>query len=293
MSQKSFDNSPSVYLIPTPIGNIDDLTNRSVEMLNFVDIIFSEDTRVTRELLSKIGIKKKLISSNDHNEESTKYEAIKYLEEGKNIAIVTDRGTPIISDPGYKIVEECIKKGYNVIPLPGANALIPALISSGINPSPFMFYGFLNSKKSKREKELLFLKDYPFTIIFYEAPHRILDMLNSLKEVFGDRIISVSRELTKLHEEIYRGCISSVIEEISSKEIRGEFVVVVSGKEISCNYNELTIEEHINIYLDEGKDIKEAMKLVAKDRNKSKSEIYKEYHLKKGKWLYEIDNRFR
>ena len=283
MSQKSFDNSPSVYLIPTPIGNIDDLTNRSVEMLNFVDIIFSEDTRVTRELLSKIGIKKKLISSNDHNEESTKYEAIKYLEEGKNIAIVTDRGTPIISDPGYKIVEECIKKGYNVIPLPGANALIPALISSGINPSPFMFYGFLNSKKSKREKELLFLKDYPFTIIFYEAPHRILDMLNSLKEVFGDRIISVSRELTKLHEEIYRGCISSVIEEISSKEIRGEFVVVVSGKEISCNYNELTIEEHINIYLDEGKDIKEAMKLVAKDRNKSKSEIYKEYHLKKGK----------
>ena len=283
MSQKSFDNSPSVYLIPTPIGNIDDLTNRSVEMLNFVDIIFSEDTRVTRELLSKIGIKKKLISSNDHNEESTKYEAIKYLEEGKNIAIVTDRGTPIISDPGYKIVEECIKKGYNVIPLPGANALIPALISSGINPSPFMFYGFLNSKKSKREKELFFLKDYPFTIIFYEAPHRILDMLDSLKEVFGDRIISVSRELTKLHEEIYRGCISSVIEEISSKEIRGEFVVVVSGKEISCNYNELTIEEHINIYLDEGKDIKEAMKLVAKDRNKSKSEIYKEYHLKKGK----------
>ena len=283
MSQKSFDNSPSVYLIPTPIGNIDDLTNRSVEMLNFVDIIFSEDTRVTRELLSKIGIKKKLISSNDHNEESTKYEAIKYLEEGKNIAIVTDRGTPIISDPGYKIVEECIKKGYNVIPLPGANALIPALISSGINPSPFMFYGFLNSKKSKREKELFFLKDYPFTIIFYEAPHRILDMLDSLKEVFGDRIISVSRELTKLHEEIYRGCISSVIEEISSKEIRGEFVVVVSGKEISCNYNELTIEEHINIYLDEGKDIKEAMKMVAKDRNKSKSEIYKEYHLKKGK----------
>ena len=283
MSQKSFDNSPSVYLIPTPIGNIDDLTNRSVEMLNFVDIIFSEDTRVTRELLSKIGIKKKLISSNDHNEESTKYEAIKYLEEGKNIAIVTDRGTPIISDPGYKIVEECIKKGYNVIPLPGANALIPALISSGINPSPFMFYGFLNSKKSKREKELFFLKDYPFTIIFYEAPHRILDMLDSLKEVFGDRIISVSRELTKLHEEIYRGCISSVIEEISSKEIRGEFVVVVSGKEISCNYNELTIEEHINIYLDAGKDLKEAMKLVAKDRNKSKSEIYKEYHLKKGK----------
>ena len=283
MSQKSYDNTPSVYLIPTPIGNLDDLTGRSIKVLEMVDVIFSEDTRVTGDLLSKLGIKKKLVNSNDHNEDEKKEDAIKYLEDGKNIGIVTDRGTPIISDPGYKIVEECIKKGYNVIPLPGANALIPALISSGINPSPFMFYGFLNSKKSKREKELFFLKDYPFTIIFYEAPHRILDMLDSLKEVFGDRIISVSRELTKLHEEIYRGCISSVIEEISSKEIRGEFVVVVSGKEISCNYNELTIEEHINIYLDEGKDIKEAMKLVAKDRNKSKSEIYKEYHLKKGK----------
>ena len=147
MSQKSYDNSPSVYLIPTPIGNLDDLTNRSIKTLELVDIIFSEDTRVTGELLAKLGIKKKLINSNDHNEENTKYEAIKYLEKGNNIGIVTDRGTPIISDPGYKIVEECIKKGYNVIPLPGANALIPALIASGINPSPFMFYGFLIIKK--------------------------------------------------------------------------------------------------------------------------------------------------
>ena len=283
MSQKSYDNSPSVYLIPTPIGNLDDLTNRSIKTLELVDIIFSEDTRVTGELLAKLGIKKKLINSNDHNEENTKYEAIKYLEKGNNIGIVTDRGTPIISDPGYKIVEECIKKGYNVIPLPGANALIPALIASGINPSPFMFYGFLNSKKSKREKELSFLKNYPITIIFYEAPHRIIDMLESLKSVFGDRKISVSRELTKLHEEIYRGNVSDVIRELSSCEIRGEFVVVVSGKELDEKFNELTIEEHINLYLDDGKDIKEAMKMVAKDRKISKSEVYKEYHSKKGK----------
>ncbi len=281
MSQKSYDNSPSVYLIPTPIGNLDDRTDRSVKTLELVDVIFSEDTRITGEYLSKLGIKKKLISSNDHNEDETKIEAIKYLDDGKNIGIVTDRGTPIISDPGYKIVEECIKKGYNVIPLPGANAFVPALIASGINPAPFMFYGFLNAKKSKREKELSLLKDYTFTIIFYEAPHRIIDMLESLKEVFGDRIISVSRELTKLHEEIYRGTITEVISELQANEIRGEFVIVCSGKEKNNNYDNLSIDEHINLYLEDGKDLKEAMKLVAKDRNKSKSDIYKEYYSKR------------
>lgn len=278
MSQKSYDNTPSVYLIPTPIGNLDDLTGRSIKVLEMVDVIFSEDTRVTGELLSKLGIKKKLVNSNDHNEDEKKEDAIKYLEDGKNIGIVTDRGTPIISDPGYKIVEECIKKGYNVIPLPGANALIPALISSGINPSPFMFYGFLNSKKTKREKELELLKDYNFTIIFYEAPHRILDMLESIKRVFGDRKIAVSRELTKLHEEIYRGTVSEVIGELSSNEIRGEFVVVVSGNENTNSFEKLSVKEHINYYLEQGNDLKDSMKKVAKDRNMSKSEVYKEYH---------------
>jgi 16S rRNA (cytidine1402-2'-O)-methyltransferase len=281
MSQKSYDNSPSVYLIPTPIGNLEDKTERSVKILEYVDVVFSEDTRVAGEYLSKLGIKKKLINSNDHNEDETKLEAIKYLEDGKNIGIVTDRGTPIISDPGYKIVEECIKKGYNVIPLPGANAFVPALIASGINPSPFMFYGFLSAKKSKREKELSLLKDYTFTIIFYEAPHRIIEMLESLKNIFGDRYISVSRELTKLHEEIYRGTVTNVINELNKDEIRGEFVIVVSGKEKDNNYDDLTIEEHINLYMEDGKDLKEAMKLVAKDRNKSKSDIYKEYYSKK------------
>ena len=255
MSQKSYDNTPSVYLIPTPIGNMDDLTGRSIKTLDMVDVIFSEDTRVTGELLSKLGIKKKLISSNDHNEEETKHEAIKYLEDNKNIGIVTDRGTPIISDPGYKIVEECINKGYNVIPLPGANALIPALITSGIDPSPFMFYGFLNSRKTKREKELDLLKDYNFTIIFYEAPHRIIDMLESLKNIFGDRKISVSRELTKLHEEIYRGTITEVINELSSKEIRGEFVIVVSGKENNIDFDDISIKEHVDTYIDQGNNL--------------------------------------
>ena len=278
MSQKSYDGSNSLYLIPTPIGNFEDMTLRSIETLKMVDVLFCEDTRITKQMLNRLEISKKLISSNDHNEESTKNLAIKYLEEGKNIGIVTDRGTPIISDPGYKVVEEVIKKGYNVIPLPGANALIPALISSGVNPSPFMFYGFLNAKKAKREKELENLKKYPVTIIFYEAPHRIIEMLESIRDIFGERRISVSREISKLYEEIYRGTVSEVIDELNSEEIRGEFVVVVEGSSNEVSFESMSVEEHVNMYIEEGLTEKDAMKKVAKDRNTTKSEIYKIYH---------------
>jgi len=277
MSQKSYDGSNSLYLIPTPIGNFEDMTLRSIETLKMVDVLFCEDTRITKQMLNRLEINKKLISSNDHNEESTKKLAIKYLEEGKNVGIVTDRGTPIISDPGYK-VEEVIKKGYNVVPLPGANALIPALISSGVNPSPFMFYGFLNAKRSKREKELENLKNYPVTIIFYEAPHRIIEMLESVREICGERKIAVSREISKLYEEIYRGTISDVIEELNSNEIRGEFVVVVEGSTKEVSFDSVSIEEHVNMYMEEGLSEKDAMKKVAKDRKTTKSEIYKIYH---------------
>lgn len=278
MSQKSYDGSNSLYLIPTPIGNFDDITLRTIETLKLVDVLFCEDTRITKQMLNRLEINKKLISSNDHNEETTKSLAVKYLEEGKNVGIVTDRGTPIISDPGYKVVEEVIKKGFNVIPLPGANALIPALIASGVNPSPFMFYGFLNAKRSKREKELSNLKNYPVTIIFYEAPHRIIEMLESIKVIMGERRISVSREISKLYEEIYRGTVSEVIDELNQNEIRGEFVVVVEGNYNEISFDDLSIEEHVKMYIEEGLSEKDAMKKVAKDRNTSKSEIYKIYH---------------
>jgi len=281
MSQKSYDGSNSLYLIPTPIGNFEDLTFRSIEILKMVDILFCEDTRITKQLLSHLNINKKLVSSNDHNEESTKLLALKYLKEGLNIGLVTDRGTPIISDPGYKVVEEVIKEGFNVIPLPGANALIPALIASGLNPSPFMFYGFLNAKNSKREKELENLKKYPFTIIFYEAPHRIVDMLVSVSKIMGNRRITVSREISKLYEEIYRGSVNEVIEQITSKEIKGEFVIVIEGNKEEINYNNMSVDEHIKMYMDEGLDEKEAMKRTAKDRHTTKSEIYKQYHIGK------------
>lgn len=278
MSQKSYDGSNSLYLIPTPIGNFDDMTYRSLEILKMVDVLFCEDTRVTSQMLNRLGISKKLISSNDHNEDKTKNLAINYLKEGMNIGIVTDRGTPIISDPGYKIVEEVIKMGYNIIPLPGANAAIPALIASGISPSHFIFYGFLNARTSKREKELLTLKNISMTLIFYEAPHRIIEMLSSIKKVLGDRKISVARELTKLHEEIYRGNVSEVIAELTNQEIRGEFVVVVEENKESKNYDNLPIKEHVDMYIEDGLTQKDAIKQVAKDRNTAKAEIYRIYH---------------
>ena len=276
MSQKSYDGSNALYLIPTPIGNLEDITLRAINTLKMVDVIFCEDTRIARMLLNKLEIKKKLISCNNINEEQVKEKILSELNEGLNVGLITDRGTPIISDPGYKSVEFVIKKGHNVIGLPGPTALIPALITSGIEPSPFLFYGFLNSKTSKMEKELETLKKLKYTLIFYEAPHRIIATLESLKKAFGDRKISVNREISKLYEEIYRGKISDVINELYP-EIKGEFVVIVEGNKEVIDYNDISIKEHMVLYVNLGYSEKEAMKLVARDRNTSKSEIYKEY----------------
>ena len=178
MWQKSYNNSPTLYLIPTPIGNMEDMTYRAVGLLNSVEVIFSEDTRVTGILLRHFNINKKLLSLHDHNEDTAKDKVLEYLSEGYSVGLVTDRGTPIISDPGYKTVKYISSKGYNVVALPGANAFVPALIASGIAPSPFTFYGFLDSKDSKKKKELQNLKFIHNTIIFYEAPHRIIKTLS-------------------------------------------------------------------------------------------------------------------
>lgn len=277
MSQKSYDNKNSLYLIPTPIGNLDDITLRAINILKKVDVLFCEDTRITGMLLSKLEIKKKLISCNNINEEVVRNKVIEFLNDGQEVGLVTDRGTPIISDPGYKTVQAVIEHGYNVIGLPGPTALIPALITSGIEPSPFLFYGFLNSKTSKMERELENLKNLKYTLIFYESPHRIIDMLTTLKKVFGDRRISVNREISKLYEEIYRGSISTVIEELGT-EIKGEFVIVVEGNKEIVDYTNTSVKDHVMSYVNLGYNEKEAMKLVARDRKVSKSDIYKEFH---------------
>lgn len=276
MRQKSYDNSPSLYLIPTPVGNMEDITLRAINTLKMVDLLLCEDTRITAELLHKLDIKKKLIHSDDHTEESLKEMVLSKLQEGLNIGLVTDRGTPIISDPGYRIVEFISRNGFNVISLPGPTAFVPALTMSGINPSPFLFYGFLNSKASKREKELYSLKKLPYTIIFYEAPHRISDMLQSLLRFFGNRKIVLCREISKKYEEAIRGTIEEVLE--VSDTLKGEMVVVVEGNLQQEDFSSMTVLEHIQLYLEDGMSEKEAIKKVALERGIPKSIIYKEYH---------------
>lgn len=274
MWQKSYNNTPSVYIVPTPIGNLDDMTFRAINILREVSVIFSEDTRITLQLLNYFKIKNKLIHLDDHNEDTVKNDVLSYLKEGKSIAIVTDRGTPIISDPGYKTVKFLKDNGYNVIALPGATAFVPALVASGISSEHFTFYGFLSSKEKKRLEELELLKDNEYTLIFYEAPHRILKTLSAMLDVFGDRIISISREISKIHESVFVGKISEAINTI---EVKGEFVIVVSPNTENINYD-LSIIDSINMYIKSGLSSMEAIKRVAKERKVPKNVVYKEYH---------------
>lgn len=279
MSQKSYDDSASLYLIPTPIGNLDDITVRALKTLETVDFILCEDTRETGKLLSKYNIKKKLVSCHEFNEDKIKSNVVDELSKGMNIGLVTDQGTPIISDPGYIIAREVIRCGYNVISLPGATAFVPALTSSGISPSPFLFYGFLNAKNSKQKSELEVLKNLKYTMIFYESVHRIKDTLKNMLEVFGDRNISINREISKIHEEICRGKISELIDLVD--EMKGEFVIIVEGNSDVVDYSSMSIIDHVKVYVDDGMSEKDAIKLVAKERNVAKSIVYKEYHLGK------------
>jgi len=277
MSQKSYDNSPTLYLIPTPIGNMEDITMRALNTLKLVDVVFCEDTRVTGQLLKYFDISKKLISSHEYNESKNKEKLIEYLKNGSNVGLVSDRGTPIISDPGYELAKFAIDEGYNVVSLPGATALIPALTSSGISPMPFYYYGFLNSKDSARRKELEFLKNIDATLILYEAPHRINKTLKDMQNILGNnRKISISREITKKYEEIYRGTIEELVNQ--NNEYKGELVIVVEGNKTSAEYKNLTIEEHINLYIEDGKSSMDAIKIVAKERGMKKSEVYDKYH---------------
>lgn len=279
MSQKSYDGKANLYLIPTPIGNLDDITIRALNTLKSVDLILCEDTRETGKLLSRYDIHKKLVSCHEFNEVKIKDYVVSLLKEGNNIGLVTDQGTPIISDPGYVIVNEVVDNGFNVISLPGPTAFVPALTCSGISPSPFLFYGFLNAKDSKQVKELISLKDLKYTLIFYEAPHRLKNTLQNMLKVLGDRKISISREISKIHEEILRDNISNLINVVDT--LKGEFVIIVDGNHDVVDYSELSVVEHVKLYLDDGLTEKEAIKKVAVERNVAKSIIYKEYHMGK------------
>ena len=279
MIQKSYDDTASLYLIPTPIGNIDDITVRALNTLNSVDEILCEDTRTTGILLKRYNINKKLVSCHEYNEEKMIDYVISKLKDGYNLGLVTDQGSPIISDPGFVVARGVIEAGFNVISLPGATAFVPALSSSGIEPSPFLFYGFLNAKKSKQIEELKSLKSYKYTFIIYEAVHRIKNTLENMLDILGDRNICIGREISKIHEEYVRGKISELLPLVDI--MKGEFVIVVEGNKEKTDYSNLDIISHVKLYLDDGMKEMDAIKLVAKERKVAKSIIYSEYH--KGK----------
>ena len=276
MIQKSYDGSPTLYIVPTPIGNLEDITIRALNILKEVDVIFAEDTRTTKQLLNHFDINNKLISSHLYNENQNEEKEIDYLKQGKNIAIVSDRGTPVISDPGFILVKNAIENGYNVVCLPGPTAVIPALVMSGLSGGPFTFYGFLNSKESKRKKELEKLKSQPYPIAFYESPHRLNKTLNNIYEIFGNRNIAIVREISKKYEEVIRGTVENILKTVEN--LKGEIVIVVEGNQETQTFDNLSIKAHVNLYIEDGLTPNEAIKKVAKERNVPKSEIYNEYH---------------
>ncbi|MBO8172659.1 MAG: 16S rRNA (cytidine(1402)-2'-O)-methyltransferase [Bacillaceae bacterium] len=288
--QKSFidtSDSGTLYLVATPIGNLDDMTFRAVQTLKQVDMIAAEDTRQTRKLLTHFNIHTRLVSYHEHNKKQSGPELIRLLQEGKDIALVSDAGMPAISDPGKELVSDAVQEGIPVVPVPGANAALSGLVASGLPVQPFLFIGFLPRDNKELKQELERLKPYPETIVIYESPHRIKKTLRHLHEAWGNREVVVARELTKKYEEFVRGDISEIrtyFEELS--KIRGEFCLIIRGNsqaDEEAVYNgdwwkEMTPVDHVNHYVDEGDTVKDAIKKTARDRGVSKREIYNLYH---------------
>lgn len=273
--------SGKLYLVATPIGNLEDITLRALNILKNVDIIAAEDTRHTLGLLNHFEISKPLISYYKQNEKVKSKILIEKLLEGKNIAIVSDAGTPGISDPGEEIVKEAIENSIEIIPIPGACAFVNALIASGMSTREFVFIGFLSALKKEKKDKLEELKYETKTIILYEAPHKLKNTLECILDVLGNRNIVLARELTKIHEEFIRDNVSNILNKID--EIKGEFVILIEGNSISKkdvelkNLTDLPLEEHYNYYEKQGLDKKEIIKKIAKDRNVNKNDIYQHF----------------
>ena len=268
----------TLYVVATPIGNLEDITFRAIRILKEVDLIAAEDTRQTLKLLNHYEISKPLISLHRHNEEEKSNNVIQKLKNGENIAVVSDAGTPGISDPGEILIKQAIESNINVIPIPGACAMINALICSGLDTNNFYFIGFLPLNKKLRKEKLNEIKKIDKTCILYEAPHKLKNTLIDLKDVIENRRIVLARELTKIHEEFIRKNIDELIE--ISDSLRGEFVIIIEGqenKEEENELNNLSLEEHYNFYEKQGFSKKEIIKKIAKDRNVNKNEIYKKF----------------
>ena len=287
-SQKSsqHEQGSCLYLVATPIGNLEDMTVRALRILKEVDVIAAEDTRNTKKLCNYFDIQTPLISYHEHNIEVGGEKLLTYLREGKSIALVSDAGLPCISDPGADIVVKAIEEDFAVVPIPGANAALTALIASGLTPQPFYFFGFLKRNKKDRRAQLEILMKRQETLVFYEAPHRLKETLKDLELVLGDRKITLARELTKKFEEFLRGTVTEAIEWSQQNEIRGEFCIVLEGnpsneiiEEEDAYWTDFTLEQHVEHLIEESQlSSKDAIKEVAKLRNLQKREVYQAYH---------------
>ncbi len=267
----------TLYIVATPIGNLEDITLRAIKVLKEVDLIAAEDTRHTLKLLNHLEISKPLMSYHRHNESVKTDILIKELKQGKQIALVSDAGTPGICDPGEEVIKKCIGEEIPIVPIPGACAMINALICSGLATKEFVFIGFLPLNKKNRKEKLEEIKNTTKTMILYEAPHKLETTLKDLKEIIGNRKIVLARELTKIHEEYIRENIDVLIEK--AKELKGEFVLIIEGaeKKEENDLLKLSLQEHYAYYEKKGINKKEIIKQIAKDRNVSKNEIYQKF----------------
>ncbi|MBE7038136.1 MAG: 16S rRNA (cytidine(1402)-2'-O)-methyltransferase [Ruminococcaceae bacterium] len=273
-----------LYLCATPIGNLDDISIRTLNILKMVDLIACEDTRRSKQLLNKFEISKPLTSYFEHNKVEKGIKIIEEIKNGKNVALVTDAGTPAISDPGEDLVRLCGENDITVVPIPGPVALINALIVSGLSTGRFCFEGFLSTNKKSRFDHLEEIKNDSRTLIFYEAPHKLLRTLSDMEKVLGNRKISLVRELTKIYEEVNRTTLSDAVKYYTENIPKGEFVLVIEGKsreeiaeEKAEAFDALSIKDHVDMFIANGLDKKNAMKEVAILRNISKRDVYNEY----------------
>jgi len=268
----------TLYLVATPIGNLDDITYRAIRVLGEVDVVACEDTRHTRKLLEHFSIRKPLVSYHEHNETAVAGKLIRRLEEGADIALVSDAGTPLVSDPGYRLVRQALENGIGVVPVPGPSAVVTALSAAGLPSDSFHFAGFLPAKASQRRKALEKLRDLNTTVVVYEAPHRILDTLDDLRDLFGDRPIVAAREMTKLHEEFLHGTAASVREALTDRaKVKGEFTVLI-GKPVEGNSSDAApeaIRNAVERLLAQGMPRMEALKTVARELGLPKRTVYR------------------
>jgi 16S rRNA (cytidine1402-2'-O)-methyltransferase len=273
-------NKPGVlYVVATPIGNLEDITHRALRILKESDLIACEDTRQTRKLLDHYDIRKPTISYHEHNEAARAEELVGKLEEGLNVAQVSDAGMPGISDPGYRLIKLAIERGITVVPVPGASALTAALVGSGLPTDAFEFHGFLPAKSGQRRTALELLRSAAHTIVVYEAPHRIREALQDIAEVLGpDRPVVIARELTKIHEEFIRGTAAEVLSQLKGRELKGEITLLIGpGKSQPASAPAKDLAERLQEIMQEQRiDEKSALKVLAKEQGLSKSEVYRE-----------------